>query len=99
MNNLGFALDGAWRVLAAGLVLGAGLPAIFALGIRSLAWGYGGDAEVSHAAPNPVGKIVAYVCFAVVVVGVGLGILIVLGSGLGKEVSFENIYPTLHDKS
>lgn len=99
MNNLGFALDGAWRVLAAGLVLGAGLPAIFALGIRSLAWGYGGDAETSHAAPNPVGKVVAYVCFAAVIVGVGLGILVVLGSGLGKEVSFENIYPTLHDKS
>ena len=24
MNNIGYAFDGAWRVLAAGLVLGAG---------------------------------------------------------------------------
>lgn len=32
------ALDGAWRVLVAGLVLGAGLPILFALGVKSLAW-------------------------------------------------------------
>ena len=35
MHNLGFALDGAWRVLLAGLLLGAGLPVLFALGISS----------------------------------------------------------------
>jgi hypothetical protein len=46
MHNVTLALQGAWKVLAASLILGAGLPIIFALGIRSLAWGSGGEAEV-----------------------------------------------------
>jgi hypothetical protein len=37
MNNLSLALQGGWKVLLAGLLLGAGLPTIFAVGIRSLA--------------------------------------------------------------
>ena len=36
---VGFALEGAWKVLLASLILGAGLPTLFALGIRSLAYG------------------------------------------------------------
>ncbi len=39
IDNLQFAFDGAWRVLLAGLVFGAGLPVVFALGIRSLRLG------------------------------------------------------------
>ena len=46
MHNVGFALEGAWKVLIAGLVLGAGLPVLFGLGIRSLAYGAGGDPEL-----------------------------------------------------
>ncbi|MBL7258332.1 hypothetical protein [Paractinoplanes lichenicola] len=98
MHNLGFALEGAWKVLAASLILGAGLPAIFALGIRSLAWGAGGDAEVDHAAPNPAGKVLGYVLFAVVILGVLLGITFIVASGFGKALSFEHIYPTIVDK-
>lgn len=94
MNNLSLALQGGWKVLAAGLILGAGLPTIFAVGIRSLAWGAGGTAEVSQARPNPAGKAVAAVCFAVVLVGIAVGISIVVASGFGKAVSFANIYPT-----
>ena len=56
--------------MVAGLVFGAGLPAIYALGIRALAYGDGGDAEVSHARPHPVGRLLAYLCFAVVIAGV-----------------------------
>lgn len=95
MENFGFALDGAWQVLAIGLLLGAGLPAVFALGIRSLAYGAGGAAEANGGAPHPVGRLLAGLCFAVVVAGVALGITIVVASGFGKEVSFEHGYPTL----
>ncbi|MEV4347551.1 hypothetical protein AB0J83_24115 [Actinoplanes sp. NPDC049596] len=98
MSNLGFALEGAWKVLAAGLVLGAGLPALFALGIRSLAWGAGGDAEVSHARPNPAGKVIGYLLFAIVIFGVLLGITFIVASGFGKTISFEHIFPTIVDK-
>jgi hypothetical protein len=103
MHNLGFALDGAWKVLLAGIVLGAGLPALFALGIRSLAYGAGGEAEV-HAsgvtgpAPHPLGKVVGYALFAIVILGVLLGITFIVASGFGKALSFSHIYPTIVDK-
>jgi hypothetical protein len=103
MHNLGFALDGAWRVLLAGLLLGAGLPLLFALGIRSLAWGAGGDAEVHESGvtgptPRPLGKVVGYALFAVVVLGVLLGITFIVATGFGKALSFEHIYPTIVPK-
>ncbi|GAA0487941.1 hypothetical protein Ade02nite_12190 [Paractinoplanes deccanensis] len=98
MSNLGFALEGAWKVLLAGLLLGAGLPALFALGIRSLAWGAGGDAEVSHARPNPLGTVLGYALFAIVILGVLLGITFIVASGFGKTISFDHIYPTIVDK-
>ncbi|MXG91884.1 hypothetical protein [Nocardioides flavescens] len=81
-DNLGFALEGAWQVLAAGLLLGAGLPAVFALGIRSLAWGTGGAAEVAaDARPHPAGRALAGLCFLVVVVGIGAGLYVILAAG------------------
>jgi hypothetical protein len=88
MGNLNFALDGAWRVFLASLVLGAGLPLLFALGIRSLA--SGGEAP----APVPA-KVTAYLLFAVVVLGVLLGLTFIVATGFGKALSFEHIYPTI----
>ena len=98
MHNVTVALEGALKVLLTGLVLGAGLPAVFALGIRSLAYGVGGDAEVDHAPPHPVGRLLAVLCFAVVLGGVVLGITIVVASGFGKEVVFDPILPVIVDK-
>ena len=100
MHNVGFALDGAWRVLLAGLLLGAGLPLLFALGIRSLAWGAGGDAEVHEfgvtgPTPRPLGTALGYLLFAIVVLGVLLGITFIVATGFGKVLSFEHIYPTI----
>lgn len=99
MNNLSLALQGGWKVLLAGLVLGAGLPAVFAVGIRSLAWGTGGSAEVSPGRPHPVGRALACVCFGVVLAGVAVGIAIVVASGFGKAVSFEHVYPSFVAKT
>jgi len=100
MHNLGFALNGAWQVLLAGLLLGAGLPTVFALGIRATAYGVGGDAElhatgVTGPAPHPAGRPVGYLCFAIVLLGIVLGITFIVASGFGKALSFEHIYPTL----
>ena len=85
MHNLGFAVEGAWKVL-------------FALGVRSLAWGAGGSAEVSGAKPNPLGTALGWVLFAVVLLGVILGITFIVASGFGKMISFEHIFPTIVDK-
>ncbi|MFI1990709.1 hypothetical protein [Actinoplanes sp. NPDC020271] len=103
MHNLTLAFAGAWKVLAASLILGAGLPAIFALGIRSLAYGAGGDAEVHEtgtAGPkaHPIGTIGGYVAFALVLLGIALGITFIVATGLGKALSFEHLYPTIVDK-
>ena len=103
MSNVGFALEGAWKVLAAGLLLGAGLPVLFALGIRSLAHGAGGEAEVHESGvtgprPHPIGTVVGYTLFAIVVLGVLLGITFIVASGFGKTISFEHIYPSIVDK-
>ena len=95
MNTLTLALQGAWKVLAVGLVLGAGLPMIFGLGVRSLALRAGGDAEVDHARPQPIGTALAVTCFLIVLAGVAVGITVVVASGFGKAVSFEHIYPVL----
>lgn len=94
MNSIVLALESSWRVLVVGLVFGAGLPAIFALGIRSMAWGVGGDAEVSHERPHPLGRVLAVVAFGIVIAGVALGLAMIVAKGFGTEVSFDNGYPT-----
>lgn len=99
LHNLGLLFDAAWKVLAVGLLLGAGLPALFALGVRSMAYGVGGAAEIdTTAAPHPVGRALGILCFALVAAAVLLGITIIVASGFGKSVSFEHILPVLVDK-
>ena len=88
-----FAGEAIWKVLVASLVLGAGLPIIFAFGIRALAWSSGGDAEVSHARPNPLGKVIAGVLFLVVLYGVATGLMYVIATGQGGDVHFVNGFP------
>ncbi|MGW0231976.1 hypothetical protein ACWDWO_27020 [Actinopolymorpha singaporensis] len=102
MHILTLALDGAWKVLLAGLVLGAGLPVVFAFGIRALAHGHNAEGRPHDAGvlpvPRSLGRPVAVVCFAIVLAAVGLGITYIVASGLGQQLSFEHIYPTLVPK-
>ncbi len=92
---LGHAAQGAVQVLFVGLLVGAGLPAVFALGIRALAWADGGDAEVSHGRPQPVGRVLAYACFALVGVGVLLGLAVIVSGGVGLELGLDGMVPTI----
>src|SRR5689334_5984833 len=103
MHNLQFALEGAWKVLLAGLLLGAGLPIVFALGIRSLAWGAGGEAEVHESGvtgptPRPIGTVLGWACFVLVVLFALLGILYVVATGFGYVLDFGHVFPTIHKK-
>lgn len=97
MNNVSLVLEGAIRVLVVGLIFGAGLPAIYALGIRARAYGQGGEAELSHARPHPIGTVLAYVAFGLVIAGVLLGLAVIVGTGLGMELEFTP-WPTLVEK-
>lgn len=102
MEQLLAALDAGWRVLLVGLVLGAGLPTMFAFGVRALAWGTGGDAEIHESGvvlkPHPMGRVVAYVMFGIVILSVLLGIGYILAHGLGMTISFDGIVPVFTAK-
>ena len=48
MNMIPLALDGAWKVLVAGLLLGAGLPVLYAFAVRGLAMARGAGAIIGE---------------------------------------------------
>lgn len=103
MHTVSLGLQAAWKVLLISALLGAGLPALFAAGVRAMAYGQGGDAELHAAgtagpAGRPLGRLLAGLCFLLVLVAVGLGITFIVASGLGKTISFEHVYPTIADK-
>ncbi|WP_024795175.1 hypothetical protein [Tomitella biformata] len=84
MNLIGSTANSLWQVIAVGLLLGAGLPALFAIGLRSM---YGGAlgvdeyGETTTARPTVARMAVAYSCFAVVVGVVAAGIVLIVVNG------------------
>ncbi|HMQ37384.1 MAG TPA: hypothetical protein PKE46_06885 [Micropruina sp.] len=89
------ALDDAWRVLAAGLLLGAGLPILFALGVKSLAWANG---DLPGAARNPAGRVVAVALFSIVLLAILLGISYIVAHGFGYTITFDGGFPGITRK-
>jgi len=86
-----------WKVLLWSLLLGAGLPVVYALGVRALAIGTDGSgAEVGR---SPLGRGLAVFCFFVVLAGTALGLLYIVAAGKGEQLSFSNGYPTFVPKS
>ena len=95
MDILVKAFDALWQVLLVGLLLGAGLPALFALGMRSLSTGrtvavgagvgsslrHGDGADTSK--PSALGLAGAVVCFSIVVLAVAFGIVVII---FGKQL-------------
>ncbi len=101
MDTIRLVLSAAWNVLWVGLLLGAGLPTLFAIGVRLLAGPadtVGADGTVlSHEAPTR-NKVLAWILFAIVLYGVAVGILIIVGGGMGKIVEWHGVLPTLVPK-
>ena len=64
------------KVLVIGLVLGAGLPAVFAIGLRLYAAGSGGVGDDgSTTAPNPALKAAGAFLFLIIAAVIVVGIL------------------------
>ncbi|ACY20364.1 hypothetical protein Gbro_1055 [Gordonia bronchialis DSM 43247] len=64
------------KVLMVGLVLGAGLPALFAYGLRLHSVGNGDEnADGTLSAPHPALKVASYLVFAFVALVIVTGIL------------------------
>jgi hypothetical protein len=76
-----------WRVLVFGLVAGAGLPILFAVGVRAQAVGTG-DGPHSQVAARPLATVVAYACYALVAVAVVAGVLFVARDFLGEHTGW-----------
>jgi hypothetical protein len=78
-------LTALWKIVVFGLAAGAGLPALFAIGLRALnpraqaAGADSGAAEGGGQAPSsltggPLGVAAAVLCFAIVLAAIGWGI-------------------------
>ena len=91
MSDLYFALHGAGSVLVVGLLLGAGLPAIFALGVRALSLGQ--TTEGAEVKATPLGKALAAICFGIVALAILVGIGTIIAHGLGAVLTFEGWVP------
>lgn len=69
-------LESIFRVLVVGLILGAGLPALFAVGLVSFSSGSGGPADDGTVrAPNPALKLLGLALFTVVALVIVAAIL------------------------
>lgn len=98
MNMIPLALEGAWKVLAAGLVLGAGLPVLYALSVRGMAMAHGAGAVIGEQTAKPYGKVIAWALLLVILLAVSYGLSFIVATGLGKQVTFEHIIPWFVDK-
>lgn len=86
------------RVLLAGLVFGAGLPALFAVGVRLLAQGRGVQPAGADVAVGPGGSVksarplalgAAYLLFGLIALAIALGVLWITKASLKHYLGIE----------
>ena len=76
----------AFKILVFGLVLGAGLPALFAVAVRVNSAGAGGaGSDGTIAEKNPMLAALSWVIFGVVLVAVLIGVLFIARDFLGHQ--------------
>jgi hypothetical protein len=71
-------LTAIWQIVVVGLLAGAGLPALVAIGLRALVPSGAGHVMAGR---NPGGVAIAAVCFAVVLAAIGYGIYLIVQGG------------------
>lgn len=80
-------------VLVVGLLLGAGLPAVFALGLVSYSHGAGGaEADGTVDAPNPALKVLGLLLFALVSFIIFVAILWITRSTIIHHTGFDPFF-------
>ncbi|MFE7487774.1 hypothetical protein ACFVVU_10195 [Kitasatospora sp. NPDC057965] len=72
-------LNALWKIIVVGLLTGAGLPALFAIGVRALnPPPPPGAAATERPIAGPLGRTVAVLCFAVVLAAIGWGLSVIV---------------------
>jgi hypothetical protein len=85
-------LEAILKVLAVGLVLGAGLPAVFAIGLVAFSRGAGGaEADGTVDAPNPALKFLGLLLFVLVGVVVLIAILYITKGTIQHHFGFNPV--------
>lgn len=85
-------LESILKVLAIGLVLGAGLPALFAVGLVAFSRGAGGaEANGTVDAPNPALKFLGLALFVVVGLVVLIAILYITKGTIQHHFGFNPV--------
>jgi hypothetical protein len=76
------------KILIFGLIVGAGLPALFAVGVRLNAEGVGVVQHDGATHRNPVLLVVGWVIFALVLAAVILGVLFIASDFIGHHTGW-----------
>jgi len=85
-------LESILKVLAVGLVLGAGLPAVFAVGLVAFSRGAGGaEADGTVDAPNPALKFLGLLLFVLVGAVVIIAILYITKGTIQHHFGFNPV--------
>jgi hypothetical protein len=85
-------LEAIFKVLVIGLILGAGLPAIFAIGLTAFSRGSGGrEADGTVAAGNPALKALGLLLFAFVAAVVVIAILYITKGTIQHHFGFNPV--------
>lgn len=66
-----------FQIIVAGLIVGAGLPALFSLGVRLNAEGVGVVSHDGVAKKNPALNAISWIIFALVLAAVVIGVLFI----------------------
>jgi hypothetical protein len=81
-----FNYTAAIKILVFGLLMGAGLPALFAIAVRMNAAGAGvSDSGGAVAQKNPASAALSWVIFGVVLVAVLIGVLFIARDFIGHQ--------------
>ncbi|WP_433730715.1 hypothetical protein ACQP0C_04155 [Nocardia sp. CA-129566] len=86
MHTLITNLNALWQVTLAGLLLGAGLPIVFAVGVRLWSVADAVSADGHAARRNYRALAGAYACFALIVAAIVTGILYTAKAFLAAEL-------------
>jgi hypothetical protein len=85
-------VEAIFKVLVIGLVLGAGLPAVFAVGLAAFSHGSGGaEADGTTAAPNPALRAVGLLIFALVAAVIVIAILYITKATIIHHFGFNPV--------